>query len=201
LVITPPNWVIDFFLATLHYEFFKLKLMEKKTILDMGRDSVEGYRKKKKIPLVVVLDNIRSLNNIGSMFRTSDAFRVERLALCGITATPPSVEIHKTALGAEDSVSWTYHKSTIDAVRQLQADGYKVCALELVKGSISLEQFEVNRDGKYAIVVGHEVDGVDQAVVDICDNCIEIPQEGTKHSLNVAVSTALALWHFYLALR
>jgi tRNA G18 (ribose-2'-O)-methylase SpoU len=175
--------------------------MEKKTILDMGRDSVEGYRLKKKIPLVVVLDNIRSLNNIGSMFRTSDAFRVERLALCGITATPPSVEIHKTALGAEDSVKWTYHSTTMEAVNQLKADGYKVCVLELVKGSISLEKFEVSPNEKYAIVVGHEVDGVDQAVVNICDNCIEIPQEGTKHSLNVAVSTALAIWHFYLALR
>jgi len=175
--------------------------MEKKTILEMNRDSVAEYRMKKKIPLVVVLDNIRSLNNIGSVFRTSDAFRIERLALCGITATPPSVEIHKTALGAEDSVRWTYHSSTVDAVRALQAEGYRVCALELVKGAVSLERFPVEHDGKYAIVVGHEVDGVDQAVVDICDSCIEIPQEGTKHSLNVAVSTALAIWHFFLRLR
>lgn len=175
--------------------------MEKKTILDMNRDTVEGYRAKKKIPLVIVLDNIRSLNNIGSVFRTSDAFRVERLALCGITATPPSVEIHKTALGAEDSVEWSYHRSTADAVRELQAGGYKVCALELVKGSVSLERFPVEHDGKYAVVAGHEVDGVAQEVVDLCDACIEIPQEGTKHSLNVAVSTALAIWHFYLGLR
>lgn len=167
----------------------------------MGRDTVEGYRLKKKIPLVVVLDNIRSLNNIGSVFRTADAFRVERIALCGITATPPSVEIHKTALGAEDSVAWTYHRSTLEAVRGLQVDGYRVCALELVKGAVSLDRFPVDDDGKYAIVVGHEVDGVDQQVVDVCDDCIEIPQEGTKHSLNVAVSTALAIWHFYLALR
>lgn len=175
--------------------------MEKKTILDMNRDTVEGYRAKKKIPLVIVLDNIRSLNNIGSVFRTSDASRVERLALCGITATPPSVEIHKTALGAEDSVEWSYHRSTADAVRELQAEGYKVCALELVKGSVSLERFPVERDGRYAVVAGHEVDGVAQEVVDLCDACIEIPQEGTKHSLNVAVSTALAIWHFYLGLR
>lgn len=167
----------------------------------MGRDTVEGYRLKKKIPLVVVLDNIRSLNNIGSVFRTADAFRVERIALCGITATPPSVEIHKTALGAEDSVAWTYHGSTLEAVRGLQEDGYRVCALELVKGAVSLDRFPVDDDGKYAIVVGHEVDGVDQQVVDVCDDCIEIPQEGTKHSLNVAVSTALAIWHFYLGLR
>lgn len=175
--------------------------MEKKTILDMGRDTVEGYRRKKKLPLVVVLDNIRSLNNIGAVFRTADAFRVERLVLCGITATPPSVEIHKTALGAEDSVCWSHCGSTADAVRALQGEGYKVCALELVKGAVSLENFMVEPEGRYAIVVGHEVDGVDQGIVDICDGCIEIPQEGTKHSLNVAVSTALAIWHFYLGLR
>lgn len=175
--------------------------MKKKTILDMGRDTIPQYRARKKIPLTVVLDNIRSLNNIGSIFRTSDAFRVERLELCGITATPPSVEIHKTALGAEDSVSWRYHGSTSEAVRLLQAEGWKVHALELVKGAVSLEAFEVSAEEKYAIVVGHEVDGVAQDVVDMCDGCIEIPQEGTKHSLNVAVSTALAIWHFYLALR
>lgn len=176
--------------------------MEKKTILDMGRDTLEGYRLKRKIPLVVVLDNVRSLNNIGSVFRTSDAFRVERLALCGITATPPSVEIHKTALGAEDSVEWSYHDSTLEAVGELRAAGYKVYALELVKGAVSLEAFEVSRHDKYAIVVGHEVEGVSQSVIDGgCDGCIEIPQEGTKHSLNVAVSTALAIWHFYLGLR
>lgn len=183
----------------------------------MGRDSLAEYRAKKKIPLTIVLDNIRSLNNIGSIFRTSDAFRVERLILCGITATPPSVEIHKTALGAEDSVCWEYSPSTTDAVEALRSQGYTVCALELAKGSISLEDFPVDRIGGggrsggmgggdgdrrgYAIVVGHEVDGVSQSVLDLCDFCIEIPQEGTKHSLNVAVSTALAIWHFYLNLR
>lgn len=175
--------------------------MEKKTILDMGRDTVEAFRAKKKIPLVLVLDNIRSLNNIGSIFRTSDAFRLERLVLCGITATPPSVEIHKTALGAEDSVSWQYRSDTLEACRELREEGYTLCALELAKGSVSLERFEVNPDGRYAVVVGHEVDGVSQAVVDYCDHCIEIPQEGTKHSLNVAVSAALSIWHFFLRLR
>lgn len=175
--------------------------MEKKTILDMGRDTLEEYRLRKKIPLVVVLDNIRSLNNIGSVFRTSDAFRVEQIVLCGITATPPSVEIHKTALGAEDSVDWSYCPDTLRAVADLQKRGYHVSALELVKGAVSLEEFKVSPAGRYAIVVGHEVNGVDQKVVDICDSCIEIPQEGTKHSLNVAVSTALAIWQFYLALR
>lgn len=175
--------------------------MEKKTILDMGRDTVEEFRTKKKIPLVLVLDNIRSLNNIGSIFRTSDAFRLERLELCGITATPPSVEIHKTALGAEDSVSWQYRSDTLETCRELREEGYTLCALELAKGSVSLERFEVNPDGRYAVVVGHEVDGVSQAVVDYCDYCIEIPQEGTKHSLNVAVSAALSIWHFFLRLR
>ena len=167
----------------------------------MHRDTPEQYRRRDKLPLTVVLDNIRSLNNIGSVFRTSDAFRVERICLCGITATPPSVEIHKTALGAEDTVEWEYWKDTADCVRALRGRGVQVCALELVKGAVSLEKFPVTPCASYAIVAGHEVDGVAQRVVDLCDHCIEIPQEGTKHSLNVAVSTALAIWHFYLGLR
>lgn len=175
--------------------------MLKKTIWEMGRDTVEQFRAKEKLPLAVVLDNVRSLNNIGSIFRTCDAFRVERLILCGITATPPSPEIHKTALGAEDSVAWTYFPDTTEAVRSLAAEGYTVCALEQVNGSIPLDRFEPCRGQKYAVVAGHEVHGVSQAVVDLCPFCLEIPQEGTKHSLNVAVSTALAIWHFYLPLR
>lgn len=175
--------------------------MQKKTIFEMGRDSVAEYRRKEKLPLVVVLDNIRSLNNIGSIFRTSDAFRVERLILCGITATPPSPEIHKTALGAEDSVAWQYCSETADAVKELQAQGYRVYALELANGSTPLDRFTPKRDGRYAIVAGHEVDGVQQKVVDMCDGCIEIPQEGTKHSLNVAVSSAVAIWEFFRKLR
>lgn len=175
--------------------------MEKKTILDMGRDSLAEYRSKKKLPLTVVLDNIRSLNNIGSIFRTSDAFRVEKIMLCGITATPPSVEIHKTALGAEESVCWEYFPSTLDALDALRREGCTICALEQVKESVSLERFRADKAQRYAIVAGHEVNGVDQQVVDSADFCLEIPQEGTKHSLNVAVSTALAIWHFYLQLR
>lgn len=175
--------------------------MEKKTILDMGRDTPAEYRLKEKLPLVIVLDNIRSLNNIGSIFRTSDAFRVERLMLCGITATPPSVEIHKTALGAEDSVRWEYFPDTLEAVNALRREGYTVCALEQVKESVSLENFRADKSRRYAVVAGHEVNGVAQAVVDASDLCLEIPQEGTKHSLNVAVSTSLAIWHFYLQLR
>ncbi|MDE6527514.1 MAG: RNA methyltransferase [Muribaculaceae bacterium] len=175
--------------------------MLKKTIWEMGRDSVEEYRLKGKLPLVVVLDNVRSLNNIGSVFRTSDAFRVEEIFLCGITATPPSPEIHKTALGAEDSVAWRYFADTMEAVACLKERGYTVCALEQVNGSVPLDKFTPEEGRGYAVIAGHEVNGVAQNVVDASDLCLEIPQEGTKHSLNVAVSTALAIWQFYLAMR
>lgn len=174
--------------------------MEKKTIWDMGRLSVEEYRRRRKIPLTVVVDNVRSLNNIGSVFRTSDAFLVEKIMLCGITACPPSAEIHKTALGAEDSVAWEYYENTVDCVRALQAQGYTVCALEQVKESIALQDFTALPSGRYALVAGHEVHGVSQEVVDAADCCIEIPQCGTKHSLNVSVSVALGIWHFFNAL-
>lgn len=167
----------------------------------MGRDTVEEFRAKEKLPVAVVLDNVRSLNNIGSIFRTSDAFRVAEVILCGIAATPPSPEIHKTALGAEESVAWRYFKQTTDAIEALRSEGYTICALEQVNGSIELDRFETSEGCRYAIVAGHEVDGVDQRVVDMADYCLEIPQEGTKHSLNVAVSIALAIWHFFLRLR
>lgn len=174
--------------------------MEKKTIRDLSRDTIEQYRRRQKLPLVVVLDNIRSLNNIGSLFRTSDAFLIDRLILCGITATPPSSEIHKTALGAEDSVCWQYYPDTMQAIETLRAEGYTICALEQVKGSVSLADFRPESDGKYAIVAGHEVHGVAPEVVDAADICLEIPQYGTKHSLNVSVSTGIAIWHFFTAL-
>lgn len=168
--------------------------MDKKTIWDLHRDTVEQYRAKPKPGLTVVLDNVRSLNNIGSIFRTSDAFMVERLMLCGITACPPSAEIHKTALGAEESVEWEYFGSTLDAVAALHAQGYTVCALEQVRDSVSLPDFRPEAGRRYAIIAGHEVHGVAQEVVDAADICLEIPQFGTKHSLNVAVSTALAIY-------
>ncbi|MDE6460556.1 MAG: TrmH family RNA methyltransferase [Paramuribaculum sp.] len=171
--------------------------MDKKTIWDLGRDTVEVFRAKPKMPLVVVLDNVRSLNNIGSIFRTSDAFLVERIMLCGITACPPSPEIHKTALGAEESVSWEYYESTDKCLEALHDAGYVVCVLEQVKGSIELQDFVVEPDKKYALVAGHEVHGVSQSAVDSADYCIEIPQFGTKHSLNVSVSVALGIWHFF----
>ena len=171
--------------------------MQKKTIWDMNRPNVEEYRRREKIPVVVVLDNIRSLNNIGSIFRTSDAFGIRGLCLCGITATPPSVEIHKTALGAEDSVDWQYYDTTLGAVEHLRSQGYTIICLEQVRGSVSPRNLPLDRGGRYAIICGNEVEGVDQAVVDASDICLEIPQVGTKHSLNVSVSTGLAIWTLF----
>ena len=155
--------------------------MEKKRIWELGRDTVETYREKTKLPLVLVVDNVRSLNNIGAMFRTADAFLVSQIVLCGISSPPPSPEIHKTALGAEETVAWSYYTDTIEAIEVLRASGYTICCLEQVKGSIELQKFEVSDAGKYAIVVGNEVDGVDQRVVDASDVALEIPQHGTKH--------------------
>lgn len=169
--------------------------MIKKTILDLHRDTAEEFHAKRKFPITVVLDNVRSLNNIGSVFRTSDAFCVERILLCGNTATPPSPEIHKTALGAEDSVDWSYFPDTLSALRLLGPE-WTLCAVEQTHQSISLERFEVDPSRKYALVLGHEVYGVDQAVVDACHHSIELPQFGTKHSLNVAVTAGIAIWHF-----
>ncbi len=163
----------------------------------MGRDTVEQFKARRKMPVTVVLDNVRSLNNIGSIFRTADGFACAEVALCGISATPPSPEIHKTALGAEDSVEWRYFGDTAEAIAALRAEGYAIVCLEQVKGSINLKDFIPEKDKKYALVVGNEVDGVDQSIVDTCDICLEIPQSGTKHSLNVSVSTAICLWEFY----
>ncbi|MCM1068190.1 MAG: RNA methyltransferase [Muribaculaceae bacterium] len=171
--------------------------MEKKTILEMGRDSIEQFRARTKMPVAVVLDNVRSLNNIGSIFRSADGFAAAEVVLCGISATPPSPEIHKTALGAEESMAWRYFHTTAEAVAALRAEGYIIACLELVKGSVPLQHYIPEPGRRYAIIAGHEVEGVDQAIVDIADLCLEIPQSGTKHSLNVAVSTAIALWHFY----
>jgi len=142
----------------------------------------------------VVLDHVRSLYNVGSVFRSSDAFRVQAVYLCGITATPPQVEIHKTALGAEDSVDWKYFERTQDAVNELKSQGYSVQAVEQVEGSVMLQSFRPEEGKKYAIVLGNEVKGVQQEVVDLCDGCIEIPQFGTKHSLNVSVTAGILIW-------
>ena len=164
---------------------------------ELNRLSVESYKKASKIPLIVVLDNIRSLNNIGSVFRTSDAFLIEKIYLCGITACPPHRDIHKTALGATDSVSWEYRESTVDLVREIKANGIKVMSVEQAEHSVMLHDFEVSEDKRIAVVFGNEVKGVQQEVVDQCDGCIEIPQFGTKHSLNVSVSCGVVLWDLY----
>lgn len=171
--------------------------MEKKTIWDLCRVTVEEFKSADKMPLTVVVDNVRSLNNIGSLLRTSDGFGVEGVALCGISATPPSPEIHKTALGAEDSVDWVYYPTTMEAISALRERGYVVCCLEQVKGSVELQDFVPQPGRRYALVIGNEVDGVDPAVVDACDVFLEIPQRGTKHSFNVSVSAGVAIWHFF----
>lgn len=175
--------------------------MRKLKITELNRISVDEFKQIEKIPLIVVLDNIRSLNNIGSVFRTSDAFLVEAIYLCGITATPPNVEIHKTALGAEDSVSWKYYEETIDAVNHLKNEGYIVSAIEQVENSISLRDIKPDKSKKYAVVLGNEIKGVQQSVVDICDNSIEIPQFGTKHSLNISVTAGIVIWDFFKLLK
>ena len=171
--------------------------MRKLKITELNRLTPADFKESKKIPLIVVLDHIRSLHNVGSVFRTSDAFRVEAIYLCGITACPPQAEIHKTALGAEDTVSWTYFKDTLEAVDQLKTEGYVVCAVEQAEGSVMLDKLQVDKHKKYAVILGNEVKGVQQAVVDACDLCIEIPQYGTKHSLNVSVTSGIVIWDLF----
>ena len=166
-------------------------------MLELHRLDVDEFKKVEKLPLVLVLDDVRSEMNVGSIFRTADAFLVCKIVLCGITSTPPQPEIHKTALGAEDSVEWQYYKDVCEAIQQLKAEGYTICSLEQVHGSVSLEQFQVDENSKYAVILGNEVKGVSQSAVDQSDCCIEIPQRGTKHSLNVANSAAITLWHFF----
>lgn len=174
-----------------------MKYRRKLKVEELNRISIEEFQEAKKIPLIVVLDNVRSLNNIGSVFRTSDAFRVEEIFLCGITATPPNVEIHKTALSAEDSVKWRYFEETISAVEELKAEDYTVFSIEQAENSISLESVQLDKNKKYAVILGHEVHGVQQSVIDASDGCIEIPQYGTKHSLNVSVTAGIVIWDFF----
>lgn len=175
--------------------------MRKLNITELNRISAEEFKKAEKTPLVVVLDNVRSLNNIGSVFRTSDAFLVEKICLCGITATPPSQEIHKTALGAEDSVEWVYEKSALECVNKLKSDGYFVYSVEQVAGSTKLQDLMLETGRKYAVVLGNEVKGVQQEVVDASDGCLELPQFGTKHSLNVSVTAGIVIWDFFRKLK
>jgi len=165
---------------------------------ELGRLSVDEFKKAKKIPLILVLDNIRSLNNIGSIFRTADGFRLEAIHLCGITACPPHREIQKTALGSTDSVDWFYFEETISSINTLKEQDYLIVSLEQVEESIHLQDFEPSADKKYALVLGNEVKGVSQEIVSISDFCVEIPQIGTKHSFNVTVSAAIAIYHIAL---
>ena len=170
--------------------------MKKLNILELNRMNVADYREAEKVPFVVVLDNVRSLHNVGSVFRTSDAYCVESIYLCGVTATPPSAEIHKTALGAEDSVAWQYFEDTREAVEKLHEEGYTVLSIEQVQGSIALQDLRLEKGKKYAVIFGNEVKGVQQEVVDMSDGCIELPQYGTKHSLNVSVTAGIVIWEF-----
>ena len=168
---------------------------------ELGRISVDEFKEAEKTPIIVVLDNIRSLNNIGSVFRTSDAFLIEKIYLCGITATPPNKEIHKTALGATESVKWEYVEDTLELVKKLKDEGVKVFSIEQADNSTMLDELSVSREEKYAVVFGNEVKGVQQEVVTASDNCIEIPQLGTKHSLNISVSCGVVLWDLFVKLR
>ena len=173
-------------------------IMKKLRTIEMQRLSVEEFKEADKLPLIVVLDDVRSMHNVGSVFRTGDAFRIEAVYLCGITSTPPMAEIHKTALGAEDSVNWRYFPSALEALNALKVEGYEVYAIEQAHGSTMLQDFKPQTDKKYAVVLGNEVKGVHQEVIDASDGCLEIPQFGTKHSMNVSVTGGIVIWHFAL---
>ena len=177
-----------------------MKNRRKLKVEELNRIDIQEFKEARKINLTVVLDNVRSLNNIGSVFRTSDAFRVKEILLCGITATPPHVEIHKTALGAEDSMSWKYYEDTLSAVNELKEKGCTVFAIEQTENSQLLTDLSLDENQEYAIVLGHEVHGVQQKVIDASHGCIEIPQHGTKHSLNISVAAGIVIWDFYKGL-
>lgn len=189
-------------------KWLKIVSMRKLRTIEMKRLSLEEFKEAKKLPLIVVLDNVRSLHNVGSVFRTCDAFKVEAVFLCGITATPPNAEIHKTALGGEDAVEWQYFAETEDAIKELHKRGFFVYSIEQVAGSTMLQNLHTSlkNDAKkyahpstspaYAVVFGNEVKGVKQSVIDLSDDCLEIPQFGTKHSLNVSVTAGMVIWEF-----
>jgi len=162
----------------------------------MQRLSVDEFKQAEKLPLIVVLDDVRSMHNVGSVFRTGDAFRIKAVYLCGITSTPPNAEIHKTALGAEDSVEWKYFSNAQKALIALKESGYEIYSIEQAHGSTMLQDFKPISNQKYAVVLGNEVKGVHQEVIDASDGCLEIPQFGTKHSMNVSVAAGIIIWHF-----
>lgn len=175
--------------------------MRKLKISELNRKSVNEFRSAEKSGIVIILDNVRSLNNIGSIFRTADAFLVDHICLCGITATPPHRDIHKTALGATDSVAWSYFTDTTEAIRKLKGEEYIIVSVEQVEGSVMLERFQPSGERRYALIFGHEVKGVSPEAVGMSDMAIEIPQFGTKHSFNIAVSAGIVLWDIYSKMR
>jgi tRNA G18 (ribose-2'-O)-methylase SpoU len=175
--------------------------MRKLKITELNRLTADQYKHCAKTPLAVVLDHVRSLNNVGSIFRTADSFRLESVFLCGLTATPPHPEIHKTALGAEETVEWFYYKDTLEAIRTLKQNDYTLYAVEQTEGSLPLNSISLDPAKKYALILGHEVKGIQQSVVNECDYCVEIPQYGTKHSLNVAVAGGIVIWDFFKQLK
>jgi 23S rRNA (guanosine2251-2'-O)-methyltransferase len=174
--------------------------MRKLKLDELNRATVEEFKGQQKLPVAVVLDSVRSMHNIGSIFRTSDGFAVEQICLCGITAQPPHREIEKTALGATQSVNWTYHEDAVATVNQLRADGYRIIAIEQAENSVMLNEFTPDINAKYALIFGNEVNGVSDEVMQVIDTCIEIPQFGTKHSFNIVVSAGIVLWDFFAKL-
>lgn len=168
---------------------------------ELGRPTLEEYATMAKLPVTVILDNVRSAQNVGSFFRTADAFGIEHIALCGISATPPNREIHKTALGSELSVGWSYYPTTAECVDKLRNEGYQIIAIEQIEGATMLDKFSAKPNTKYALVFGNEVEGVDQRIADMVDGAIEIPQVGIKHSLNVSVSAGVLMWELFRQLR
>lgn len=179
------------------YSIITFDPMQKLSMDQLNRLSVEDFKAKKKYPLVVVLDNVRSMHNVGSVFRTADGFAVEKIMLCGITGRPPHREIEKTALGATDSIDWEYFENVEEAIRKIKSDGYTICAVEQADDSIHLDQFTPNTDQKYALIFGNEVNGVSDSIMGQVDLCLEIPQFGTKHSFNISVTAGILLWDFY----
>lgn len=174
--------------------------MKKLSMEELDRLSIQEFKQTEKSPIVLVLDNVRSLNNVGSAFRTADAFRIEKIFLCGITGTPPHRDIQKTALGATESVEWEYCMNTMQAVEKLKASDYQLCALEQVESSVKLNLFSTEKGKRYALIFGNEVFGVEEEVLKACDQVLEIPQLGTKHSLNISVSLGIAVWDMMVKL-
>jgi tRNA G18 (ribose-2'-O)-methylase SpoU len=164
---------------------------------ELDRKTISGFKEASKTPVIIVLDDIRSLHNIGSVFRTADAFLIEKIYLCGITAVPPNKEIHKTALGATETVDWEYFPSVLDTIQKLKADDVSVMAIEQVENAVMLQDFTIEKDKKYALIFGNEVFGVSQEAIELCDGSIEIPQLGTKHSLNISVSAGIVVWDLF----